>query len=143
MLVDESVVNDLPTSVEESECRIVVYGRPSLASSSDQPRGDIQFVALPLRESRLAAVLRPASTPDKTSGSASDPMSPASPHTDETVPEPGLKILVAEDNETNQMVVLKMLQKLGYAADVANNGAEAIDMSSENQYDLILQDRWN
>ncbi len=140
MLVDESVVNELPSSVAEAECRIVVYGRSSLASSSDLLRGDFQFVALPLRESRLAAVLRPESAQDKSSGSASDPISPTSPHTDETVPEPGLKILVAEDNETNQLVVLKMLQKLGYAADVANNGAEAIDMSSENQYDLILMD---
>jgi len=55
----------------------------------------------------------------------------------ETTP---IKILVAEDNETNQLVLTAFLQKYGYIADVACNGQEAVSMSAKEKYDLILMD---
>lgn len=51
-----------------------------------------------------------------------------------------LKILVAEDNLVNQMVVLKFLEKLGYDADVVVNGQDAILAASGTAYDVILMD---
>ena len=51
-----------------------------------------------------------------------------------------LRILVAEDNKTNQDVALKVLNKLGYQAALAQNGEEALEMVSENKYDLIFMD---
>ena len=51
-----------------------------------------------------------------------------------------LKILLAEDNKTNQDVALKILKKLGYEAALAQNGEEALDMVSEGQYDIIFMD---
>ena len=51
-----------------------------------------------------------------------------------------LKILLAEDNLLNQKVALRMLEKLGYAADLARDGVEAVEMAEKNQYDLILMD---
>lgn len=51
------------------------------------------------------------------------------------------RILVAEDNPTNQIVATKMLQKLGYSCDIAHNGAEVLAKLKENgPYDLILMD---
>lgn len=50
------------------------------------------------------------------------------------------KILVVEDNKTNQKVVLAMLKKLGYTADIANDGAEALNILSYKYYDLIFMD---
>ena len=51
-----------------------------------------------------------------------------------------LRILVAEDNKTNQDVALKVLDKLGYKASLAQNGEEALEMVSEDKYDLIFMD---
>ncbi len=56
-----------------------------------------------------------------------------------------IKILLVEDNAFNQKVAMLMLKKLGYKADLANNGREAVDrlsenLHSENSYDLIFMD---
>ena len=51
-----------------------------------------------------------------------------------------LRILVAEDNPTNQAVVTKILKRLGYQADVAANGQQALEMTQANIYDLVLMD---
>ncbi|MEP6467285.1 MAG: response regulator [Parafilimonas sp.] len=51
-----------------------------------------------------------------------------------------LNILVAEDDLINQQLALKLLSKLGYTADIAANGNEALEMVSEKNYDIILMD---
>ena len=47
---------------------------------------------------------------------------------------------MAEDNEINRMVVLGMLEHLGYAADIAHNGAEAFELVREQDYVAVLMD---
>ncbi len=51
-----------------------------------------------------------------------------------------LSILLAEDNPVNQKVILRMLTKLGYSADVAANGQIALDAIKSNKYNLVLMD---
>ncbi len=51
-----------------------------------------------------------------------------------------LRILLAEDNVVNQKLALRLLQQMGYRADVAANGVEAIDSIRRQQYDLVLMD---
>ena len=51
-----------------------------------------------------------------------------------------IRILVAEDNRTNQIVIGAMLTKLGYTFDVFENGKEAIQSLNTNAYDLVLMD---
>ncbi|MEH2093034.1 MAG: ATP-binding protein [Nostoc sp.] len=53
---------------------------------------------------------------------------------------PKLRILLTEDNLVNQKIALKQLQSLGYSADVANNGKEALHLLEKIPYDLILMD---
>jgi PAS domain S-box-containing protein len=52
----------------------------------------------------------------------------------------GLKILVAEDNKVNQLVVTRMLQKMGCQADVVPDGESAIQSLGTNSYDVVLMD---
>jgi CheY-like chemotaxis protein len=51
-----------------------------------------------------------------------------------------LRILVAEDNVTNQRVIDFILKKMGYRVDLANNGKEVIEALERQPYDLILMD---
>ncbi len=51
-----------------------------------------------------------------------------------------IKILIAEDNAVNQLVAVKILEKLGYTADVAENGREAINALVAKKYDLVFMD---
>jgi CheY-like chemotaxis protein len=54
--------------------------------------------------------------------------------------KPGIRILVAEDNPTNQLVLLGLLRKLGYPADAAANGFEVLEAMRRQNYHLILMD---
>ncbi len=51
-----------------------------------------------------------------------------------------LSILLAEDNAVNQMVLLQMLRKIGYQADLASNGFDVLAALDRQAYDVILMD---
>ncbi len=51
-----------------------------------------------------------------------------------------LRILVADDNEINQVVACKFLQKLGCQVEVARTGCEAVEAITRTAYDVVLMD---
>ncbi|MBI3347836.1 MAG: response regulator [Burkholderiales bacterium] len=51
-----------------------------------------------------------------------------------------LRILLAEDNGVNQKLALRLLEQMGYRADLAGNGREAVDSVARQAYDLLLMD---
>jgi two-component system sensor histidine kinase/response regulator len=52
----------------------------------------------------------------------------------------GARVLVAEDNLLSQEILLEMLEDIGCFADIASDGAEAVECAREYPYDLILMD---
>jgi CheY-like chemotaxis protein len=51
-----------------------------------------------------------------------------------------LRLLLAEDNTTNQKLALRLLSRMGYRADVAGNGLEALEALERQTYDVVLMD---
>ena len=51
-----------------------------------------------------------------------------------------VRLLVVEDNPVNQKVAVRQLERLGYSAQVASNGLEAVEITSRIAFDLIFMD---
>ncbi|HEY9805321.1 MAG TPA: ATP-binding protein, partial [Candidatus Obscuribacterales bacterium] len=67
-------------------------------------------------------------------------LSPQHPSHVSTAATPTTRILVVEDTPLNQLLTIKMLQKLGYQPDAVGNGQEALDQLTSNSYDIVLMD---
>ncbi len=91
-------------------------------------------IAKPVQAARLKRCLTELLQPEPTETSA--PASAALP----PAVERRLRILLAEDNPVNQKVALKQLQKLGYKAELAQNGLEVLHHLDQAEFDLILMD---
>lgn len=107
----------------------------SSVRKSAQTLPDFQLVRLkPLRRAGLLDALLELLSPDGVAGTAATttarPASAASP----------LRILLVEDTPLNQQVALRMLESLGYTADLAENGLLAVEAVQQRDYDLLLMD---
>ncbi|HTX57138.1 MAG TPA: response regulator [Candidatus Acidoferrales bacterium] len=56
------------------------------------------------------------------------------------IPTRAANILLVEDNEVNQRITLRQLEKLGYQAQIASNGSEAYELTGREHFDLVFMD---
>ena len=78
-------------------------------------------------------------------GDPGDAVEDAWPSFDADISEPmtprcGLRILVAEDNDINQLVIESMVGRLGHQVRIVDNGQEAVIAVSQEDFDLVLMD---
>ena len=90
----------------------------------------------PVKPAQLCAALERALISPRIPPRAPEPVK-APDQMAKTVP---LQILVADDNAINQKVAVRILQQLGYAPDVADNGREVLDRLDQKRYDFIFMD---
>jgi CheY-like chemotaxis protein len=111
----------------------------SLGGNAGELQSDLFAACLmkPIRASALldaiAGVLGPVAQPRAAARAA------ARMDADMAIRHP-LRILLAEDNAVNQKLALRFLAQMGYRADVAANGVEAIQAVERQPYDVILMD---
>jgi len=111
----------------------------SSAGHSEQPVAgvDVELVK-PVRPSQLFDVLQTllATNPVHVSREVAD----RSPSPDAALSHRWARVLVVEDNPANLKVAVRMVEKLGYRADVAGNGLEAVRALGRVRYDAVLMD---
>lgn len=104
-------------------------------NSKDMAEATVPYIVKPVKPSRLynALITLFDSTPLATQTAAK----PAGSITPSAVP---LRLLIAEDNLINQKVALRILERLGYQADMVTNGVEVLAQLERQTYDVILMD---
>jgi CheY-like chemotaxis protein len=95
------------------------------------------FLAKPIKPSQLFDRLLELFDEPAAAGKLAITALPAPTKLGERLP---LRLLLAEDNPVNQKVALRLLEKLGYRADIAANGLEAIAALHRQPYDIVLMD---
>ena len=114
------------------------YGLPQDESCIQEPRLR-NVVTKPIKQARLLYGLAMSIGVEGETNGDRKP-APALGRTADGATTKKGRVLVAEDNLVNQMVAVKLLDKMGYAADVACNGREAVERARKVPYDLILMD---
>ncbi len=95
-------------------------------------------LAKPLRQSQLFDTLVGLLSHDTAPRPATAPVKPRIDS--EMAKRHPLRILLAEDNVVNQKLAMRLLLQMGYRADLASNGIEAIESVARQTYDVVLMD---
>ena len=109
----------------------------SSPSAADQQRandlGIARRLVKPLRRAvLLEAILQALQSPARRSTGAPASRKEAEGHS--------LRLLLAEDNRTNQTLAIRLLEKMGHQVTLAVNGREAVELVQKSEFDLVLMD---
>ncbi|MCY3024247.1 MAG: response regulator, partial [Planctomycetota bacterium] len=126
------------------KCTIIMLS--SLDEKGDRERcrqlGIAQFLVKPVSPSALfngiIGILGKAAPSDRTRVSLGKERKEAKAEV--PVLPPNMKILVAEDNPVNVKLVVRLLERAGVRADIADNGVKALQALKQKDYDLALMD---
>jgi len=104
------------------------------AGRSEQPVPGVDMeLVKPVRPSQLFDVLHTLLSSRPERAPREDALPPARP-------PHGARVLIVEDNAANQKVAVRMVERLGYRADTAGNGEEAVKVLRTVDYNLVLMD---
>jgi len=125
-------------ALHETPLPIIICSSLGRREATTDALGIAAFLLKPIRPSQLFDAL--AGVFGKEAGQAAAPAA-AKPTLDAAMAQRlPLRILLAEDNAVNQKLALRLLSQMGYRADVAGNGIEAIQALERQPYDVVLMD---
>ena len=103
-----------------------------------QALGVAAYLLKPVRQTELREAI--ARAVGMTSAAGKDSMITQKKLREEQSDTHCLSILLAEDNHVNQKLAVRLLEKRGHAVTVVDNGREAVDMTMNRSFDLVLMD---
>jgi signal transduction histidine kinase len=128
---EATLIERIKDPSKSARTRVVLLGGCGQVAGECSRLADVRL-RKPLRQSRLIeAVCRPHADDDCAPHSFQETMTSTARHA---------RILVAEDNEINQIVTTQVLAKVGFTCDLASNGKEALAALESKEYDLVLMD---
>jgi signal transduction histidine kinase/DNA-binding response OmpR family regulator len=110
---------------------ITAYDDPARAGAAREA-GFAAYLVKPVTQSALYNAVAGAAHERERSAARTPQTAPVEPRAE--------RVLIVEDNAVNQRLATRQLQRLGFAADVVGNGAEAVEANETARYDLILMD---
>jgi GAF domain-containing protein/DNA-binding response OmpR family regulator len=116
---------------------LVLFSSLGRREAGDTDKLFSAYLAKPIRQSQLFDTLVGLLVKDVAPKAAAPSKSRLDPTMAARHP---LRILLAEDNVVNQKLALRLLQQMGYRADLASNGIEAVESVERQTYDVILMD---
>lgn len=116
----------------------------SLGGSQDVDRlvqaGFSGWLSKPIRRERLRERLEQALDPQRPASAAAQAHSELRGDTQTFANRGRYRLLLVDDNSTNQIVATEILKRLGYRSAVASNGREALNQLARTPFDLVLMD---
>lgn len=115
------------------------YSEPESHRTKNFVQSNAELITYPVKPTALACAIERVLQRRKQS--AATPLVAAPPVQESRLAdELPLRILLVEDNKVNQRVALRMLDRLGYVAELAVNGRIALEMMQNTDYDVVLMD---
>jgi signal transduction histidine kinase/response regulator RpfG family c-di-GMP phosphodiesterase/CHASE1-domain containing sensor protein len=142
MTVDgvDSVATRIGALAESHGASSTVVGMKDIGTAApvlgDQQKLHKEILGKPVRSSDLVGILSGILAPNQESQESLRPVATVPGGFDRSTK----RILVAEDNSVNQMLIRMLLTKLGYASVVVTDGAQAIHALEHDAFDLVLMD---
>jgi len=109
----------------------------SVGQRAARDADDVAFLTKPVKPSALHDAIATVLAGEMAAEPSAVDREPSEP---QIALDKRLRILVAEDNPVNRKLALRLLERMGYAADVAENGLEVLAALERQPYDLILMD---
>ena len=128
----EAEVKQWRSLTSTPDCRLLALWPPGMELTRVDLPGPVSFISLPLLPTDLLHLLDARLTTRSRARRTSSPVGRAT--------HPRGRILVVEDNPSNQKVSRGLLQQLGWSVDIARDGEEAIRAVQDARYDAIFMD---
>lgn len=137
MNVNESaqLMNALHKSKHETPSVALIEHMGERKSELDEILSPVERLTKPVKASHFDRLVRGISKPLPAPGLTS-----VSEERESAAIKRNIQILLVEDNPINQKVAMKIVSSLGYRADLAGNGLEALEAVQRQRYDIVLMD---